>query len=105
MDYASRDEANAEMINNLIELQKKRDPDQAAEHEADITRAGEYLLSKYLGNVWPKQKVFWGTYKVHLGHQYADEGYGCRRCHDDEHENKAGETISQDCSLCHDEPE
>ena len=105
MDYASQDEAKEKMVNNLLELQKKRDPDQAAAYTDDIKKAGEYLLSKYLGNVWPKQKVLWGTYKVHLGHQWADEGYGCWRCHDEEHENKEGVTISQDCAMCHDEPE
>jgi len=103
--YASQDDAGKNLVNNLIELQRKRDPAQAAKYEGDIKKAGEYLLGRYLGNVWPDMKVSWGTYKTHLGHQYADEGYGCWRCHDDEHENKKGETISQDCSLCHDEPE
>lgn len=105
MEYASQDDAKDKLVNNLLELQKKRDPAQAARYEADIKAAGEYLLTRFLGNVWPKLNVQWGTYKQHLGHQYADEGYGCWRCHDDEHENKEGETISQDCSLCHDEPE
>ncbi|HFQ90872.1 MAG TPA: cytochrome C [Desulfobulbus sp.] len=105
MKYASQDEARKKLVNNLLELQKKRDPAQFAKYEKDIRKAGEYLLGKYLGNVWPRMKVFWGTYKSHLGHQNADEGYGCWRCHDEEHENSKGETISQDCSLCHDEPE
>ena len=105
MDYESQDDARENLVNNFLELQKKRDPAQAAKYEGELKKAGEYLLERFLGNVWPKQKVLWGTYKVHLGHQYADEGYGCWRCHDEEHENKMGETISQDCSLCHDEPE
>ncbi|HEB49768.1 MAG TPA: cytochrome C [Desulfobulbus sp.] len=105
MEYESQDDARKKLVNNLLELQKKRDPAQFAKYEEEIRKAGEYLLDKFLGNVWPRQKVLWGTYKVHLGHQFADEGYGCWRCHDDEHENSKGETISQDCSLCHDEPE
>lgn len=103
--YASQDDAKKNMVNDLLELQKKRDPVQAAKHEQDIRKAGQYLLAKFLGNVWPKMNVWWGTYKSHLGHQNADEGYGCWRCHDEEHENKEGETITQDCSLCHDDPE
>jgi len=104
-DYASQDEAKENMVKNILALQKKRDPVQAAKYEQDIRMAGEYLLGKYLGNVWPKQQVLWGTYKQHIGHQYADDGYGCWRCHDDEHEDKQGNTIPQDCSLCHDEPD
>ncbi len=105
VSYASQDDARENLVNNLMELQRNRNPLQAAKYEGDINKAGEYLLGRYLGNVWPDMKVSWGTYKTHLGHQYADEGYGCWRCHDEEHENKKGETISQDCSLCHDEPE
>ena len=105
VSYASQDDARENLVNNLMELQRNRNPLQAAKYEEDINKAGAYLLGRYLGNVWPDMKVAWGTYKTHLGHQYADEGYGCWRCHDEEHENKKGETISQDCSLCHDEPE
>jgi hypothetical protein len=58
-----------------------------------------------MDNVWPKMAVTWGTYKMHLGHQNEAEGYGCFRCHDDEHQTELGKTISQSCDLCHDEPE
>lgn len=104
-DYSTREEAQSNMTNNLLALQKERNPEQADRYVQDIEKAGAYLVESYLGNVWPKMNVLWGTYKLHLGHQYADEGYGCWRCHDDEHENTSGETISQDCSLCHDDPE
>ena len=50
--------------------------------------------------------VTWGTYPGHLGHQHFDEtGFGCWRCHDDEHESESGNYIKMDCDLCHDEPE
>ena len=53
-------------------------------------------------------KVEWGTYRSHLGHPNPDtyEGgpteYGCWRCHNDDHVNSKGQSISQDCDLCHD---
>jgi len=103
-EYASRAEAEDAMISDLLFLQKERSAEQAAKYKEDIIKAGSFLLEAYLGNVWPDMKVKWGTYPDHLGHQNADEGYGCWRCHDEEHLNKSGETISQDCSLCHDEP-
>ena len=105
MDYDSQAGARENLVENLVQLQQKRDPAAAKKNIEAVRNAGAYLLEKYLGNVWPEQKIFWGTYKQHLGHRFADEGYGCWRCHDDEHSNKSGETISQDCDLCHDEPE
>jgi len=48
--------------------------------------------------------VTWGTYKGHNGHQNEEDGYGCFRCHDDEHQTSFGKTIPQNCDLCHDEP-
>ncbi|MFZ5767059.1 MAG: NapC/NirT family cytochrome c [Thermodesulfobacteriota bacterium] len=103
-EYASREEAKASMVNELITLQKARDAALAEANRADLVKAGEFLLEEYLGNVWPEMKVGWGTYRDHLGHRWADDGYGCWRCHDEEHVNKGGKTISQDCSICHDEP-
>jgi len=102
--YESRDDARNKMETTLLQLQSKRDAKLAQKYESDIKEAAAYLLETYLGNVWPDMKVDWGTYKGHLGHQYADEGYGCFRCHDEEHVNKEGTAISQDCGLCHDEP-
>lgn len=103
-DYASQDEAETTMIKYLLELQTARHPELVKEKEEDIIQAGDYLLETYLGNVWPRMKVFWGTYKQHLGHQYEEEGVGCFRCHNEEHENENGDTISQECTLCHDDP-
>jgi hypothetical protein len=105
-EYISRDEAKEQIIENLMSLQAERNgTDFVAENEKSIISSGNYLLELYMGNVWPKMKVAWGTYKGHLGHRYEDEGYGCFRCHDEEHETEFGKTISQDCALCHDEPE
>ncbi|MDH3348154.1 MAG: NapC/NirT family cytochrome c [Desulfobulbaceae bacterium] len=103
--YETREEATEKMVADLMAKQQTRDPDLAAQHEDGIKAAGEYLLESYLNNVWPQLELYWGTYNKHLGHEKADEGYGCWRCHDEEHENANGDTISQDCALCHDEPE
>ncbi len=104
-DYSTREQAQEQIVRDLIVLQKSRDAKQAAIFAEDLEKAGEFLLESYLGNIWPETGVLWGTYKKHLGHQWSDAGFGCWRCHDDEHENASGETISQDCAMCHDEPE
>jgi len=70
-----------------------------------LVKAGQFLLETYMNNIWPDMKITWGTYRQHLGHQDEADGYGCFRCHDDEHKTKVGKTIRQDCDLCHDEPQ
>ncbi|MFH7320079.1 NapC/NirT family cytochrome c [Desulfurivibrio sp. D14AmB] len=103
-DYASRQEAQEQLIPRLLELQRQRNPELARQYESDIRKAGEYLLDSYLGNVWPDMKIEWGTYQSHLGHSFEENAYGCFRCHDSKHVSEKGRTISQDCSLCHDFP-
>ncbi len=106
IEYTSRDEATEKIVQDLQALVAKRHgTDFVAKHEQELIRSGAYLLEVYLNNVWPKMKVTWGTHLSHLGHHNAEEGYGCFRCHDDEHATKVGKTIVQDCNLCHDEPE
>jgi hypothetical protein len=104
-EYQSQGEAEEKIGPALRELQFKRNGDAIEKYREDIDKAALYLIDGYKANVWPETKVGWGTYKGHLGHQQEEEGYGCFRCHDEEHENNSGKVISQDCSLCHDEPE
>lgn len=105
-DYNTRDEARSQMFKTLFDLQTKRNGQASANtNKADIQKASDYLLKSYLGNVWPNMNIKWGTYGSHLGHQRADEGWGCWRCHDDEHTNANGDAIPQDCNLCHDDPD
>jgi hypothetical protein len=105
-DYGSREEAQEQMIKTLIELQAERHGNPyVKKNNEQLVRAGQFLLESYMNNVWPAMNITWGTYRQHLGHQFADEGYGCWRCHDDEHQTSVGKVIPQDCDLCHDEPE
>jgi len=105
-EFATREEAKEKIVANLLALQAKRKgADFVAKNEQTLISSGAYLLDAYLDNVWPEMKVTWGTYKGHNGHQHESEGYGCFRCHDEEHKTAFGKTISQSCDLCHDEPE
>jgi hypothetical protein len=42
--------------------------------------------------------VTWGVYPNNIGHT---DYTGCFRCHDDRTGDKAGRTIPQDCTTCH----
>ncbi len=104
IQYKSRDEATEKIAEDLLSLMVKRHGDDyVAKFEKEIKRSGAFLLEAYLNNVWPRMRVSWGTYRQHLGHQDAGDGYGCFRCHDDKHATKSGKVIQQDCGLCHDE--
>jgi nitrate/TMAO reductase-like tetraheme cytochrome c subunit len=105
-EYTSREQAQEQMIKTLIELQAERNGNAYAEEKGELlVKAGQFLLETYMNNIWPAMKITWGTYRQHLGHQDEADGYGCFRCHDDEHRTKVGKTIRQDCDLCHDEPQ
>ncbi len=104
--YATRDEAGKEILPDLLKLQEKRNgKDFVTKNEKAITDSAAYLRKVYLQNIWPKMKITWGTYRSEIGHHYADKGYGCFRCHDEEHLTDSGESITQDCGLCHKEPD
>ncbi|MBC8208703.1 MAG: NapC/NirT family cytochrome c [Desulfobulbaceae bacterium] len=105
-EYTTRNDASEQIVETLLALQAKRHGnDFVAENEESLIASGSFLLETYLNNVWPAMSVTWGTYREHLGHRYADEGFGCFRCHDEEHSTEFGKVISQDCAMCHDEPE
>ncbi len=105
-EYKSREEAQEQIVESLLALQATRhSTDFVAENEQALIKSGAYLLAAYMDNVWPKMAVTWGTYKGHNGHQDEEDGFGCFRCHDEEHQTEFGKTISQSCDICHDEPE
>jgi hypothetical protein len=62
--------------------------EQSAENVADI----------YLRNIFPAMKVTWGVHPNNLGH---NDSPGCFRCHDGSHTSSDGQTITNDCTACH----
>jgi hypothetical protein len=52
----------------------------------------------YLGNIFPEMKVTWEVHPNNLGH---NDFPGRFRCHDGSHTGSDGQTISNDCSACH----
>jgi hypothetical protein len=97
-EYASQDEARAQMASALQAYYDENHPEAVQEQADAIAQAGAKLGDIYSTNVFPTMKIEWGTYPNHIGH----EDYpGCFRCHDDEHVTSEGESISQDCSTCH----
>jgi hypothetical protein len=63
-----------------------------------IQQAGEEVSEIYLRNIFPDMGVTWGIHPNHLGH---NDSPGCFRCHDGSHTSNDGQTITNDCSACH----
>jgi len=64
-----------------------------------VERAVAGTQQLYRRNVFPSMNVTWGTYQNNIGHM---DFPGCFRCHDESHMTADGQTIGQDCTLCHD---
>src|SRR6202140_4826099 len=63
-----------------------------------VQQAGEEVSAIYLRNIFPDMRVSWGVHPNNLGH---NDSPGCFRCHDGSHTSADGQTITNDCSSCH----
>lgn len=96
--YNSQAEAGAQIPRQLEEFYRENNPGVLASSGPQVKAAGQELVTLYDQNVFPFMKVTWGTHPNHIGHQSYP---GCFRCHDGDHSTKTGQTITQDCSACH----
>jgi nitrate/TMAO reductase-like tetraheme cytochrome c subunit len=96
--FSSQDQARAQIPERLEAFYQTSNP-QVLAVKADLVRAaGQELATLYCQNVFPSMKVTWGTHPNNIGHM---DYPGCFRCHDGDHTAKNGQTIPQDCSVCH----
>ena len=68
------------------------------EKRVEIDEAVETVQAIFKRNVFPTMGVTWNTYPINIGHE---QYIGCFRCHDESHATPEGETIRQDCDMCH----
>jgi nitrate/TMAO reductase-like tetraheme cytochrome c subunit len=97
--YADRADSSRKIPAAIEAFYERSYPQLFAERKSDIAAAGRAILAVYDRNVFPEQKVTWGTYSNNLGHT---DFPGCFRCHDDAHATADRKsTITQDCGACH----
>ena len=96
--YTSRDVARASITSGLVTFYRSQYPAIWNAQQAQVKQAAETLASIYSTNVFPFMRVTWGTHPNNLGH---NDYPGCFRCHDGNHNAKAGVSITNDCSACH----
>jgi hypothetical protein len=97
-NYATQAEAEARLPVAFLNFYQQNYADLYARRSEDIQQAGKAVLAIYNRNVFPELKVSWGTYPNNLGHT---DFPGCFRCHDGSHTSVDGQTITQDCTSCH----
>jgi hypothetical protein len=76
----------------------RRDAVAALKGKLPVLQQPAAVQAIYSANIYPAMNITWGTYPNNIGH---DAFPGCFRCHDDQHKTKSGESITQDCSACH----
>jgi hypothetical protein len=97
-EYASRSDAGLRITSGLQDFYRTQYPAVWAGQRAEIDQAAKALVTIYSNNVFPFMKVTWGTHPDNLGHNNYP---GCFRCHDGNHNDKTGKSITNDCTVCH----
>jgi hypothetical protein len=97
-DYPTSEAAQAGIADHLRGFYEREYPALDAEQANLLPASIQGVQGVYARNVFPAMRVAWNTYPNHIGHEASP---GCFRCHDEELATSEGETISQDCGLCH----
>jgi nitrate/TMAO reductase-like tetraheme cytochrome c subunit len=96
--YDSNADAAAKIPTTLAAYYQQNHRSLFDQRSGEIEKAGVVLASIYNRNVFPDLKVAWGTYPDNLGHT---DFPGCFRCHDERPQSGGNQTLTQDCSACH----
>ena len=97
-DYPDRDTARAGIVEGITSYYRSTYPEVYNTKRALVEQAADATAAIYLRNVFPDMKVTWGVHPNNLGH---NDFPGCFRCHDGSHTSADGQTISNDCTTCH----
>ncbi len=98
MNYTTREFAQQTIKSEITAFYQTNYPEIDRAKPALVEQAGEEVANIYLRNIFPDMHVTWGTHPNNLGH---NDSPGCFRCHDGNHSSADGQTITNDCSACH----
>jgi hypothetical protein len=96
--YATRDEADHEIVRHFTEFYRKNYSQLSSVKGAQIERSARGVLAVFSRNVFPAMRVAWGVYPNNIGHE---DFPGCFRCHDERQQVGGSKTVPQDCDTCH----
>jgi nitrate/TMAO reductase-like tetraheme cytochrome c subunit len=97
-DYPDRDTARQHIVDGVKSFYHASYPAIYDSRRALVEQSAENIANIYLRNIFPEMKMTWGVHPNNLGH---NDFPGCFRCHDGSHVSADGQTISNDCSACH----
>lgn len=97
-DYPDRDSGRKQIIEGIENYYRTAYPDVYNGKRALIEQSAQNVAEIYLRNIFPDMKMSWGAHPNNLGH---NDFPGCFRCHDGSHTSADGQTISNDCTACH----
>ena len=98
VDYPDRDTAKSRIVDGINNYYRTTYPEIYNTKRALVEQAADNTAAIYLRNVFPDMKVSWGVHPNNLGH---NDFPGCFRCHDGSHTSTDGQTITNDCTACH----
>jgi hypothetical protein len=96
--YPDRDTAQKAIVEGIENFYRTSYPEVYNGKRALVEQSADNVAKVYLRNVFPDMNVNWGVHPNNLGH---NDFPGCFRCHDGSHTSADGQTISNDCSACH----
>jgi nitrate/TMAO reductase-like tetraheme cytochrome c subunit len=97
-EYASQSDAASKITSGLDDFYRTQYPAVWSAQRGQVDAAAKTLVAIYKRNIFPDMRVKWGTYPNNMGHNNFP---GCFRCHDGNHTSKDGQTITNDCTVCH----
>ena len=98
VDYPSQDEARQRILAEINNFYRSYYPAIYQTQRTVVQQSAEEVAAIYLRNVFPDMRLTWGAHPNNLGH---NDFPGCFRCHDGSHTSADGQTITNDCSACH----
>src|ERR1700687_5474683 len=98
VNYSARDVAQQSIKEELNKFYRTNYPEIYQTRRTLVQQAGDEVAAIYLRNIFPEMRVAWGAHPNNLGH---NDSPGCFRCHDGSHTSADGQTITNDCSACH----
>jgi len=97
--YPSAEAARQEIRAGIIAFYRENYPDLHARQLGVVEKGVAGVQEEFGKNIFPFMRVNWAAYPDNIGHLYYR---GCFRCHNGSHQSEKGETISRECTLCHD---
>jgi nitrate/TMAO reductase-like tetraheme cytochrome c subunit len=98
VEYPDRDTGKARIVEGINTFYRTSYPEIYNTKRALVEQSADAVAAIYLRNIFPDMKVTWGVHPNNIGH---NDFPGCFRCHDGSHTSADGQTISNDCTACH----